>query len=872
MEDSISEARKARHKLNEEKKRQREEQKREEEEATRRRNDEKRQKRKSRSEAKKVEEDNVTRAYNAVNDKWESARKRLKDVKATQRELKKREAQLLKEHEMALKKKTPLQDLIPEEKEDDEEVSSTLVDSNAHGRLPFPNKIMQWAATAWYCATSFGDVFHLQKFTIDHFANALQATDESVLLIECVRRMLRTALADGDVQILSSAADEKSSSAITGDRAAKKRKKRKSSVSGLGEQVTPQNWESSLARSLGGLCDKLFFGGNADDDDDDDDDKNDSLESTAREAQAQLLGLKTTETTDDDDSDSKEDKDDMKDDDEPQVKKMTFVELDLELKVAAICVVALGALASRKLRQEVDNRKFQQEDEAKRRKEFLRNEKAKDRADQLEARDAAMAELKAERGLDEEDDSDNMEDKQSEAENKKLPTSAEVFKRLEQKKDSAILENRAEVTTVPVIDDVSDDESEETLEQQMNDEEEKEHVKTPKYFELRRELDGARQRNLKRKERREKKAFLETERTNVLTSLKSPEVAGNIAKMIRSMNSEDIVPCQFGDVHQLLAILKSLIKRGRRCFLFGGDDTDEPWVFRDMAEGLRSLEKLEKIAEGEKNSEAYRLRLASFDVRKEPLGYDRKGRAYWWIDDWNSNSKIPGYASNARFARVFRQTFATTDARLDGDAKRQEWACFIGRKDLQDLHASLSDLEAPERDLKHRLVLIFDIFHADDDDDEKPEKKVKALTEDDESGDSNDDEVLDASKKKVPKAEENWQRQGNDFIGRLVIRKFQRTYTEAVVVAYVPASDDDPPLWRVEHADGDEEDLEESELLQAIADHADAFKKYANAKTARTNAYIADYLSGANTMHIKRALVDYGYSNKQILDYLNNVD
>jgi len=149
----------------------------------------------------------------------------------------------------------------------------------------------------------------------------------------------------------------------------------------------------------------------------------------------------------------------------------------------------------------------------------------------------------------------------------------------------------------------------------------------------------------------------------------------------------------------------------------------------------------------------------------------------------------------------------------------------------------------------------------DDDDDSKKKKKTKPMEVDD------DDEESVGTES----SSENWLREGNDFLGRMVIRKFNRNYTEGVVVAYAAPTDEDPALWRVEHADGDEEDLEESELLQAVADHCDAFKKYANAKTNR-NAFITDYLSGTHTIQIKKSLVDHGYASAQILQYLNNVD
>jgi len=63
---------------------------------------------------------------------------------------------------------------------------------------------------------------------------------------------------------------------------------------------------------------------------------------------------------------------------------------------------------------------------------------------------------------------------------------------------------------------------------------------------------------------------------------------------------------------------------------------------------------------------------------------------------------------------------------------------------------------------------------------------------------------------------------GHPFIDKKVRRDFDGEVTEGTVVAWMKAGHgpDEPALGRVKHADGDEEDLEEEEVNEAIALHA----------------------------------------------------
>ena len=58
--------------------------------------------------------------------------------------------------------------------------------------------------------------------------------------------------------------------------------------------------------------------------------------------------------------------------------------------------------------------------------------------------------------------------------------------------------------------------------------------------------------------------------------------------------------------------------------------------------------------------------------------------------------------------------------------------------------------------------------------------------------------------------DEEWLTAGSDWLGKRVVRVFDGVRFIGQVISWVPANDDgDPPLWKIKHDDGDEEDLEE---------------------------------------------------------------
>ena len=68
-----------------------------------------------------------------------------------------------------------------------------------------------------------------------------------------------------------------------------------------------------------------------------------------------------------------------------------------------------------------------------------------------------------------------------------------------------------------------------------------------------------------------------------------------------------------------------------------------------------------------------------------------------------------------------------------------------------------------------------------------------------------------------PPVSDEWRPHGPHVGSRVSLHFDGLGASEGVVMRYLPADGEDPALWHVLHDDGDEEDLEEGELLEAIA-------------------------------------------------------
>ena len=96
--------------------------------------------------------------------------------------------------------------------------------------------------------------------------------------------------------------------------------------------------------------------------------------------------------------------------------------------------------------------------------------------------------------------------------------------------------------------------------------------------------------------------------------------------------------------------------------------------------------------------------------------------------------------------------------------------------------------------------------------------------------------------------EEGWRDEGHEYLGRRVARPFEGGLTVVGrITRWLPAGDgeDEPPLFHVDHDDGDEEDLEEYEVIDAFELYKTTPEatKRAQAK-ARAEAKMAKIASG----------------------------
>jgi len=96
--------------------------------------------------------------------------------------------------------------------------------------------------------------------------------------------------------------------------------------------------------------------------------------------------------------------------------------------------------------------------------------------------------------------------------------------------------------------------------------------------------------------------------------------------------------------------------------------------------------------------------------------------------------------------------------------------------------------------------------------------------------------------------EESWRDEGHEYLGRRVARPFEGGLTVVGrITRWLPAGDgeDEPPLFHVDHDDGDEEDLEEYEVVDAFELYKTTPEatKLAQAK-ARAEAWVAKFVSG----------------------------
>jgi Williams-Beuren syndrome DDT (WSD), D-TOX E motif/DDT domain len=276
--------------------------------------------------------------------------------------------------------------------------------------------------------------------------------------------------------------------------------------------------------------------------------------------------------------------------------------------------------------------------------------------------------------------------------------------------------------------------------------------------------------------------------------------------------------------------LSNAIKTARSAGLEGGKDSSR-WAAPQLVQACRALVALRDKLRRAEVASRYKTQLATKFVRTEPLGCDRDWRRYWvlegdhrvFVEEVTRRSDAPpakgdlsaalaaggalppGCSAVARAAAAARAV--TSDEAMAAAAELQlqlydaadthplQQQCRLHyletEEEIRDLILSLDERGVREKALKEALQERFDMAEL--------ERCVAA------------------------NAEEHfeWRTEGSEHLGTAVRRKFSWApggYTTGRVTGWISADENEgQALWHVVHLDGDEEDLEEDELLAAQA-------------------------------------------------------
>ncbi|CAH0366264.1 unnamed protein product [Pelagomonas calceolata] len=700
------------------------------------------------------------------------------------------------------------------------------------GRLPIAEELMAPALLAWDCAQTFNDKLSLCRYSFDDYAHAVSGPENSVLLIETVRGMLRMVLKEGLVgldeedaadEAAAEAAEAKAEEEEQEDAAeeedsyeeeeeeeedeeeaepepvyqGRKRKKvdrlghsatppakkrpprsarRRRSIA-QADTVTPSNWESMLRRSLRS-CVHVAAG------------KRDAWFSSAAGAHQARRSMKET----------------------------PFCSLPSDQKVSAMAVLALAVYRTQACRKALVARKSAEESWAK--EEKKKQKQARKDADSAKAqlKKEALEKIKKERA------------ERAKLLGDKAPIKAADIKEKEiTAKMNAMSKERAlggrKVLAGPPDDEpISDDEEElDTEEDGLKTSERKKRQATNQ---------AIRRRNKNRVSRRYEREKRDKYRESAFRDLRAALQSGDIK------------------------LLKNALKSADRADLMGdeGGPDDEPWCITPVADALRKLAS----ANPAHTMCTYEMRQTRDEVggrtntgvRREPLGIDRTGTRYYDFDEKDEDHGL---------CRVFAQTLVEAPppkkvpptpggvtesvSELPQQLREtSEWKCYASKQEVKALYRALDDAFEEERDLKNALA---DRYHAD-----RPDE-----------GDN------------------GWLKEGNEALGCIIAKKYGRQFKQGVVTGFVPEGFEEQDgdvqqmdLWHVEIDDGDSEDFEAHELEAGRDTHNRSFRRYTNMAQGDK---MHDYRECRNEVYNqfggtgRRDLEQAGYSAAQLDDLLD---
>lgn len=241
--------------------------------------------------------------------------------------------------------------------------------------------------------------------------------------------------------------------------------------------------------------------------------------------------------------------------------------------------------------------------------------------------------------------------------------------------------------------------------------------------------------------------------------------------------------------------LRSAIRNAERAKFRGKDERGRVFATVTLKNAYRALFEIESRAREEKDAFKHEKLLEEFFVRTTPVGVDRFGNHFWRfaVDDHRLfvqlQSRLPPSAdTNDKRSVLLSAAPPSEGAHAEGVLSRLyasrpgqvafRWRIYSSHTELWRIVSSLHEGIESEKDLKRKLIAAFDLV----------EPAVEYVTE------------------------------GHEWIGRQVTRTFGRRKVVGTIIGWAPPSNDDPALWRVMHTDGDEEDLEEHEVIECLVE------------------------------------------------------
>lgn len=420
-----------------------------------------------------------------------------------------------------------------------------------------------------------------------------------------------------------------------------------------------------------------------------------------------------------------------------------------------------------------------------RRAEEEKAERKAERSLKARLQDQAVEELLAERG--EENEAENEAENDAEAgegaapaENKakkgpSKPPSSAVAPRVEELLLAEKLGCRYKVCAMPAPEPLSSDEEEEDEETLM--------LKL-----TRREMLERRSKNEARKQERRRRAEAQELHDDAKEALERALEARNIRA------------------------LKDAVKYAASCGLEGevgeGELVYEAWSTPELYAARKALLDLEERRVRAERHRRYERELDSIGVRVEPFGEDRDGRQYFYIEEKlfvlepsPSPSSIllqdGTYRQRAGLDGAGEAAAAAPGLSVERYAPERygvSWFIYDSEADFLQLIQCLDERGARERALKENLQRAFD---------------VKTL-------------VAHVAANEAEKVE--WLSEGHEHLGRRVRRRFGRQgVMDGTIVGWLPEEQNEGmELWHIQHDDGDNEDLDMSEVREALELYAEA--------------------------------------------------